>query len=93
VPLYYKKQGLSFSNACIIGLQLAESTTPAIIVIPTMTSLSSLEELPDSSQYTDWKELRRALDRWAVRYKFTYRGIRWGRTITVVRAQLTNWVV
>jgi hypothetical protein len=38
-----------------------------------MTSLSSLEQLPDSSQYADWKELRRALDSWAVRDKFTYR--------------------
>src|SRR5438045_3678377 len=38
-----------------------------------LASLSSLEELPDSSQYTNWKELRHALDSWAVRDKFTYR--------------------
>jgi len=38
-----------------------------------MASLSSLEELPDSSQYMNWKELRHALDSWAVRNKFTYR--------------------
>jgi hypothetical protein len=38
-----------------------------------MTSLSSLKELPDSSQYTDWKELHHALDSWAVHDKFTYR--------------------
>jgi hypothetical protein len=38
-----------------------------------MSSLALLEELPDSSQYTDWKELRHALDNWAVAAKFTYR--------------------
>ena len=38
-----------------------------------MTSLCLLEEVPDCSQYTDWKELRRALDNWAVRDKFAYR--------------------
>jgi len=64
----------TFADACIIGRRLAESPAPALICgIPTMTSLSSLEELPDSSQYADWKELRRALDSWAVRDKFTYR--------------------
>src|SRR5436190_3243087 len=38
-----------------------------------MASLSSLEELPDSSQYANWKELRHALDSWAVCDKFMYR--------------------
>ncbi len=38
-----------------------------------MTSLSQFKELPDSSLYVDWKELRLALDNWAVAAKFTYR--------------------
>jgi hypothetical protein len=46
-----------------------------------MTSLSSLQELPDSSEYVDWKELRQALDNWAVAAKFTYRMAKKGKTI------------
>ena len=38
-----------------------------------MSSLSQFKELLDSSLYVDWKELRLALDNWAVAAKFTYR--------------------
>jgi hypothetical protein len=37
-----------------------------------MTSLSHFDELPDSSLYVDWRELRQALDNWAIAAKFTF---------------------
>jgi hypothetical protein len=46
-----------------------------------MTSLSLLKELPDCSEYVNWKELHQALDNWAVAAKFTYRTSKKGKTI------------
>jgi hypothetical protein len=46
-----------------------------------MSSLSQLEALPNSSEYVDWKELRQALDNWAVATKFTYRTPKKGKEI------------
>jgi hypothetical protein len=59
------------------------AVAPALIVASntTMTSLSLLQELPDSSEYVDWKELRQALDNWAVAAKFTYRTAKKGKTV------------
>lgn len=38
-----------------------------------MSSLQDLEPLPEFSSYASWKDLRQALDNWAVGSKFTFR--------------------
>jgi ribosomal protein L31 len=64
---------LPSANASSYDVLLTRQLLPSLWpTTPTMTSLCLLEEVPDCSQYTDWKELRQALDNWAVRDKFTY---------------------
>jgi hypothetical protein len=46
-----------------------------------MTSLALLHTVPDCSEYSDWKLVRRALDEWAVVDKFTYRTPKKGKSI------------
>ena len=58
-----------FTNTCIGHRRCPHCRQP---YLSKMSSLCDLQALPEVSSYSDWKELKHALDNWAVGSKFTY---------------------